>query len=111
MELFYKNYRTNVAYDEEEKYYYGKLEGIADFVNFGTENLDKIVEEFHSAVDDYLEYCAEIGKVPKLAVKPKYNLEINSDLYNSIKIAAKHSGENVENFIEKILADYLSKTA
>ena len=111
MELFYKNFRTNVAYDEEEKYYYGKLEGIEDFVNFGTENLDKIVEEFHSAVDDYLEYCAEIGKVPKLAVKPKYNLEINSDLYNSIKIAAKNSGENVENFIEKILADYLSKTA
>ena len=111
MELFYKNFRTNVAYDEEEKYYYGKLEGIEDFVNFGTENIDKIVEEFHFAVDDYLEYCAEIGKVPKSAVKPKYNLEIKSDLYDSIKIAAEKSGANVENFIEKILADYLSKTA
>ena len=111
MELFYKNFRTNVAYDEEEKYYYGKLEGIEDFVNFGTENIDKIIEEFHSAVDDYLEYCAEISKVPKPAVKPKYNLEIKSDLYDSIKIAAEKSGANVENFIEKILADYLSKTA
>ena len=111
MELFYKNYRTNIKYDEEEKYYYGKLEGIDDFINFGTENIDKIVEEFHSAVDDYLEYCAEIGKVPKLEVNSKYNLEINSALYNSIKIAAKKSGANVDNFIEKILADYLSKTA
>ena len=107
MELFYKGYRTNVEFDEEEKYYYGKLEGIEDFVNFGTEFEDKIVDEFHSAVDDYLELCEEIGEEPN---RESY-LPVSSSLRTSLEKAAKNAGQSLNNFVEKILTDYLAKTA
>lgn len=108
MEFFYKGYRTNVEFDEEEKYFYGKLEGIRDLVNFGTEYEEKIVEEFHSAVDDYLEFCKETNQEPK---REENNLKVDPDLYKTLMTAAENAGENLNEFVEKILSDYVSKTA
>ena len=111
MELFYKGYRTNVKFDAEDKYFYGKLEGIRDLVNFGTDFEDKIVEEFHSAVDDYLDYCKEIGKEPNREDSNDLEVRVNSKLYSSLKTAAQNAGESLNGFVEKILADYMAKTA
>lgn len=111
MELFYKGYRTIIEYDEEEKYFYGKLEGIVDFVNFGTEFEDKIAEEFHSAVDDYLDYCQAKGKEPNREVENDLNLRVNFKMYDYLESAAKKTGENITELAEKALADYLLKLA
>lgn len=57
MILKYKNYITNIEYSEEDNVFYGKIEGISDLVNFESEDLDRIEQEFHDAVDDYLLFC------------------------------------------------------
>ena len=72
-EFEYKGYYTKIRYNEEEKWYSGKLEGIRDLVNFGSEKLSEMEQEFHSAVDDYLEFCAEVGKQ---AERPKANRKV-----------------------------------
>ena len=72
-EFEYKGYYTKIRYNEEEKWYSGKLEGIRDLVNFGSENLSEMEQEFHLAVDDYLEFCVEVGKQ---AERPKDNHKV-----------------------------------
>ena len=72
-EFEYKGYYTKIRYNEEEKWYSGKLEGIRDLVNFGSEKLSEIEQEFHFAVDDYLEFCAEVGKQAEI---PKVNHKV-----------------------------------
>ena len=55
--------------------FYGKIEGINDFVNFMSDigdGIPGIVREFHSAVDDYLEYCAQVGKEPNVPQKAQF---------------------------------------
>ena len=104
MELFYKGYRTNVKFDAEDKYFYGKLEGIRDLVNFGTDFEDKIVEEFHSAVDDYLEYCKEIGKEPNREDKVTFKVSVDFDFYKFLNDAAKNAGVTFDSYILKKLA-------
>ena len=67
--LEYKGYYTDIKIDFESKQFYGELEGIRDFVNFMSdisEGVDGIVREFHSAVDDYLAFCAELGDAPNV---------------------------------------------
>ena len=71
--LEYKDYYTKVKIDFERHQLYGKIEGISDLVNFMSDNLSGIEREFHSAVDDYLELCNEVGKTP---AKPERNLEL-----------------------------------
>ncbi len=65
--LEYKGYYTYVEIDFESHEFYGKIEDISDYVDF-ISDIDKgvegIVREFHSAVDDYLEFCKEVGKIP-----------------------------------------------
>lgn len=71
----YKGYYTKIRYNEKENWYSGKLEGIRDLVNFGSEKVEELEQEFHLAVDDYLEFCAEVGKEPET---PKANNKVYS---------------------------------
>ena len=67
--LEYKGYYTHIEIDFNDELFYGKIEGIRDFVNFMSDIKDGvagIVKEFHSAVDDYLEFCKAIGKEPNV---------------------------------------------
>lgn len=57
MILKYRNYTTTVEYSEEDKVFYGKIEGIKDLVNFESEDLNGIEQAFHDAVDDYVQFC------------------------------------------------------
>lgn len=61
----YKGYTAEINEDPETGALYGKIAGIRDFVNFEAESLDDVKKEFHAAVDDYLEFCREMGKYPE----------------------------------------------
>lgn len=62
--LKYEGYECDYQYDEEELIWHGKIDGIRDLVNFESETYYGLEEEFHKAVDEYLEFCKEIGKKP-----------------------------------------------
>ncbi len=67
--LEYKGYYTNIEIDFEANEFYGEIEGISDFVNFMSdvrEGVQGIIREFHSAVDDYLDFCRAVDKVPEM---------------------------------------------
>lgn len=58
--LDYKGYSTSIEIDFPSHLLYGKIEGIRDYVNFESESVEGIIQEFHSAVDDYLEFLEEV---------------------------------------------------
>lgn len=62
-ELQYKGFFTTVNYEAETNTFYGKLEGIKDLVTWESEEEDFffIYTAFAEAVDDYLEFCNEVG--------------------------------------------------
>lgn len=69
--LEYKGYWTDITVDFECHLLHGRIEGIRDLVNFESETVEGIIKEFHSAVDDYLDFCAEIGKSPDMPNIPQ----------------------------------------
>lgn len=60
----YKGYYTKIHYNVEDKILYGKIEGIKDLINFESDNIEDIENQFRLAVDDYLEMCKHYGKEP-----------------------------------------------
>lgn len=67
--LEYKGYHTKIEIGFEDGIFYGQIEGIRDFVNFMSdvnEGIPGIIREFHSAVDDYIDFCHEVGKQPEI---------------------------------------------
>lgn len=60
--LMYKGYGTIIK--QSDATFYGKLEDIDDLVTFQSDSRIGIEEEFHKAVDDYLDTCEREGKTP-----------------------------------------------
>lgn len=69
--LHYKGYWAQPEYSSEDRVFYGKISGIRDLVDFQTENAEVLEGEFRKAVDDYLAFCADIGKEPDLPSEKK----------------------------------------
>lgn len=60
--LEYKGYHAKVEFDSLNFVLRGKIEEINDFVDFECADLKEVEKEFHEAVDEYLDFCSEIGK-------------------------------------------------
>ncbi|MDR0858923.1 MAG: hypothetical protein LBN97_07830 [Oscillospiraceae bacterium] len=65
----YKGYRGSAEYSVPDKIFWGKLLGIRDSVSYEGSNRAELQADFEYAVDDYIEFCAEIGKTPEREVK------------------------------------------
>lgn len=66
--MAYKGYGVTqicIECDEEtgSAIIYGKLDGITDLITFQADSMREIEQSFHDAVDDYLDFCAKVGKV------------------------------------------------
>ena len=58
----YRGYFGSIEYEPEDKLHYGSLLNIDDFVSYHADNIIDLEKQFHNAVDDYIEFCKEVGK-------------------------------------------------
>ena len=58
----YKGYLGSVEFDEEEGLLFGRVMGIRSLISYEGESAKELLEDFHGAVDDYLELCRAEGK-------------------------------------------------
>ena len=107
----YKGYHADIEFDADTNYWCGSLYGIRDLVMFGGETKEALEKDFHAAVEDYLEHCKEIGKTPNRELNLHRSFELKPELYKSLSAVAKNSGESLNSLIEKILSNYIAKTA
>lgn len=63
--LEYKGYKTISNISILDGVYYGNIAGIKDMIMYQSDTVEGITEAFHSCVDDYLNFCKEIGKEPE----------------------------------------------
>lgn len=101
--LFYKGYRARPEYVPDENIYYGTLIGIRDFVDFQADHVEDIEKEFHSAVDDYLEFCKEMGKEPLREFNGLINLQVSPELHMKIAAYAEEKGMPINKVMEQTM--------
>ena len=65
----YKGYIGSVEFSEEDSIFYGKVMRIRSLISYEGESARELLEDFHGAVDDYLENCKAEGKEPEVAFK------------------------------------------
>lgn len=106
--LEYKGYHTKIEFDSEELVLRGKIEGISDLVNFECDNIKEVEKEFHEAVDEYLEFCKEVGKEPDKEYKGVFNVRISPDLHKKLANLAMKNGETLNACAEKAIRRYVS---
>lgn len=105
--LEYKGYHTKIEFDSESLVVRGKIEGIRDYVDFESADLLGIEDEFHKAVDDYLEFCMEMGKEPDKEYKGTFNIRISPELHKALAVVAMKNGDTLNNTVEKAISAYI----
>ena len=105
--LEYKGYFTKVEYDAEDGILYGKIEGINDMVNFESHSMKSVEKEFHRAVDEYLNFCAEVGKQPEKEYKGTFNVRISPALHKKLSAIAGKNGDTLNASVEKAIQQYV----
>ena len=63
-QLHYKNHVGNVFFSENDNVFHGKVIGISDSISFEGDSVKTLTEDFRNAIDEYLEFCTEVGKQP-----------------------------------------------
>lgn len=106
--LEYKGYHTKIEFDSEALVLRGKIEGIKDLVNFESTDISNVEEEFHAAVDEYLEFCKEVGKEPDKEYKGTFNIRISPELHKKLVVVAMRNGETLNAIVEKALTEYVT---
>ena len=96
----YKGYVGSVEFSEEAALFYGKVLGIRALISYEGTNAAELVTDFHGAVDDYLELCAQSGTEPEKAYKGSFNVRISPELHKQAVIAAMSHNMSLNSFVE-----------
>ena len=105
--LEYKGYHARIEYDKDDQVLRGKIEGIGDLVTFESEDIKKIETEFHEAVEDYLDFCEEVGKTPEKEYKGSFNIRISPELHKQLAMTAMKNGDTLNASVEKAIRNYV----
>ena len=106
--LHYKNYTGSVEFSEEDGIFFGKVIGIKALISFEGDSVSAIVDDFHNAIDEYLDYCAQSGKEPEKPFKGSFNIRIGADLHRKLALAAASRGVTLNSLVENALRQSVS---
>ena len=101
--LHYKGYSARPEYSAEDRIFYGTILGISDLVDFQSENAKDLEEQFHKAVDEYLELCKEIGKEPQKEYNGLFNVRISPELHRQLSQFAQAEGVSHNKAVERAI--------
>lgn len=78
--LEYKGYHATITYDADDELFVGEVFGIADSLNFHGASIEELKQTFAHSIDNYLDLCKQVGKVPEKEFKGSFNVRIPSDI-------------------------------
>lgn len=106
--IHYKGYTGSVEFSEEDGIFYGKVLGIRSLISYEGESAKELLDDFHGAVDDYLETCKAEGKEPETAFKGSFNVRISPELHKNLFMYAAAQKMSMNRCIENILKTSLA---
>jgi len=106
--LTYKGYIGSIEYDDEDEIFHGKLEYLRDLVTYEGTTAKELKQAFQSAVDDYLELCADQNKTPDVPFKGSFNVRPGPDLHRRAILLARRQGSTLNGIVTEALQHYLT---
>ena len=61
----HKGYEADFEYSDDDECFIGHITGIDDIVGFHADSVPELRAAFEEAVDDYIEFCADLGRTPQ----------------------------------------------
>ena len=82
--LTYKGYTGIIDVDPEAGVIHGTVIGMRDVVTFEAESAKDIINAFRDSVDDYRDFCREMGKSPDKPYSGKLVLRMLAEIHRKL---------------------------
>ena len=105
----YKGYIGSVEFSETDKVFFGKVMGIRTLISYEGTTAQELLEDFHGAVDDYLELCQAEGVEPEKAYKGSFNVRLSAEMHKQAAVYAMERGISLNNLVEKAVQSLLMR--
>ena len=96
----YRGYIGSVVFSAEDNILHGKLIGIKASISYEGNSVESLTEDFHNAVDEYLETCERKGIKPQKPYKGSFSVRIEPDLHRKAADTAANRGITLNAFVE-----------
>ncbi|MDP1834713.1 MAG: type II toxin-antitoxin system HicB family antitoxin [Chlamydiales bacterium] len=106
----YQGYHGHVIYDEEAKLFHGEIIGLRDVITFQGTSVDELEQAFKDSVDDYLDYCKELGRDPEKPFSGKLVLRLSPEIHERAAYEAKCSGLSLNAWIKQSIQQTINRT-
>lgn len=101
----YKGYLARVEFEDEDDAFHGEVLGLRDVVTFEGKTVDDLRQAFRDSVDDYLEFCKEIGREPERPSSGKFVVRVGPELHRNISVLASLEGKSLNAWVCEQLQD------
>ena len=103
----YKGYLGSVEFSEEDEIFFGRVLGIRALISYEGTSAKELIDDFHGAIDDYLNLCAEEGRTPETAYKGSFNVRVSPELHKAAAICAAAQQISLNSFVESALKNFV----
>ena len=101
----YKGYTAQIEIDEKAGILFGKVLDIKDTITFQGNTVKELEQEFHNSVDDYLEWCGELGEEPDKPFSGKLPFRTTPENHRQIYLAAKKANKSINAWMDDVLRE------
>lgn len=91
-----------------KRLFVGRVLNTNDTIAFDGSLVEELERSFHAAIDEYLEDCQNLGKMPNKPFSGRFNLRISPDLHRQVAQKAEKEGVSLNTFVERLLHHVLS---
>ena len=102
--LEYNGYTGQVEFDGEAGLFHGEVLDTRDVITFQGTTVEEIEKAFRDSIEDYLEFCAELGEEPDKPFSGRLMVRLHPDLHRRLYVEAKRLGKSLNQFISDCLA-------
>ena len=99
----YKGYAARIEYSDEDDCFIGHIAGINDIVGFHADSVAELHIAFEESVDDYIETCKKVGKLPQKPYSGKVMLRIPPELHARAAMLAEARGKSLNSWVTDLL--------
>lgn len=107
----YKGYIGSVIFDDEARILHGRVANTKDVITFEGESVEEIRQAFRDSVDDYLEFCADLGEEPEKPMSGKFNVRITPRLHAVAVAVAETRDMSLNALVERAIEQFVDASS
>lgn len=108
--LNYKGYTAQIEIDSDQNFLCGRVLGLKDVITFKGKTVEEARQAFQDSVDDYLEWCQELGEEPEKPFSGRLPYRTTPETHRQIFLAAKKTGKSINSWMDEVLSREANRT-